>query len=90
MVWVTTNQKHTTESQKPKRREHKNNTEEIKTQKEKLKGKEQIQSHQKTKFKVAVNTYISIITSNVNGLILQSEHISGRLNKKVRAYNMLH
>ena len=38
---VTTNQKHTLDSQKPKRRKHKNNTKEIKPQKEKLKEKEQ-------------------------------------------------
>ena len=90
---VTTNQKHTIDSQKPKRREHKHNTKENhqttkgKTKKKGTKKKYKIKG--KTKFKMAINTYLSIITLNVNGLNTSIKRQSGRLDKKARAYNML-
>ena len=68
---VTTNQKHTIDSQKPKRREHKCNIKENHhTTKVKTKGKERNNKKEninwKTRFKMAINTYLSIITLNVN------------------------
>ena len=59
---VTTNQKHTTDSQKSKRKEYAHNTKKtIKLQKEKQKVKErdtmEIQNQQETKFKIAVHIY---------------------------------
>ena len=39
-------------------------------------------------FKMAINTYLSIITLNVNGLNILIERNSGRLKKK-KVYNML-
>ena len=40
-------------------------------------------------FKMAINTYLSIITLNVNGLNAPIKRQSGRLDNKTRAYNML-
>ena len=69
---VTTNQKHTIESQKPKRREHRYNTKEnhqATKGKTKRKGtKKKYKINGKTRLKMAINTYLSIITLNVNGI----------------------
>ena len=67
---VTTYQKHTADSQKPKRRERNYNTEENhQTTKGKTKRtKKKYKINGKTRFKMAINTYLSIITLNVNGL----------------------
>ena len=40
----------------------------IKSQKEKERDKEEIKHHGKIRFKIAINTYLSIVTLNVNGL----------------------
>ena len=65
---VTTKQKHTTDSQEPKRREHKQEKKIIKPQKRKQKGtKKKHKIKGKTRFKMAINTYLSRITLNVNG-----------------------
>ena len=61
---VTTNQKHTVDSQKPKRREYKHNT----TEKSSKHKKEPKKKKTKTMNKMAISTYLSIITLNVNGL----------------------
>ena len=67
---IATNQKHTIDSQKPKRREHKCNTKENhQTTKGKMKKKgtkKKCKINWKTWFKMAINTYLSIITLNVN------------------------
>ena len=69
---VTANQKHTINSQKPKRRELKHNRKEnhqTTMEKQKQKGtKKKYKINWKTMFKMAINTYLSIITLNVNGL----------------------
>ena len=38
---------------------------------------------------MAINTYLSIITLNVNELNAPIKRYSGRLDNKTRAYNML-
>ena len=68
---ATTNQKHAIDSRKPKIREHKHkikgNHQTTKRNKEKeTKNKHRI--NWKTRFEMAINTYVSIITLNVNGL----------------------
>ena len=73
---TTTNQKHTIDLWKPKRREHKYNTKENhqttkgKT-KEKKGKKKKYKINRKTNFKMSINTYVSVITLNVNGLQLK-------------------
>ena len=42
-----------------------------------------------TRFKKAINTYLSIITLNVNGLNAPIKRQSGRLDKKAGAYDIL-
>ena len=71
---TNTNQKHSIDSQKPKRTEHKhtykrNSSNQKGKAKIKKKGtkKKQIITW-KTRFKKAINTYLSIITLNVSGL----------------------
>ena len=90
---VTANQKHTINSQKPKRRELKHNRKEnhqTTMEKQKQKGtKKKYKINWKTMFKMAINTYLSIITLNVNGLNAPIKRQSGRLDNKTRAYNML-
>ena len=58
---VTTNQKHTTDSQKSKRKYKHNTKKTIKLQKERQKVKErdtmEIQNQQETRFKIAVHIY---------------------------------
>ena len=58
---VTTNQKHTTDSQKSKRKYEHNTKKTIKLQKEKQKVKErdtmEIHNQQETRFKIAVRIY---------------------------------
>ena len=79
---ATTNQKHTIDSQKPKRREHKHK---IKSSNHKRKKKGTKKKHRinwKTRFKMTINTYVSIITLNVNGLNAPIKRQSGRLEKK--------
>ena len=64
-----TNQKHTIDSQKLKRREHKHKIKgnhQITKRKTGTKKKQRI--YWKTRFEMAINTYVSIITLNVNGL----------------------
>ena len=71
---ATTNQNQTLHSQKLKRggQKHKikgNNPTKKRKKKEREKGtKEKHRINWKTRFKVAINTYLSIITLNVNGL----------------------
>ena len=65
---VTTNQKHTTESQEPKRREHKQEGRKPPNHKKEKGTKKKHKIKGKTRFKMAVNTYLSIIALNVNGL----------------------
>ena len=65
---VTTNQKHTTESQEPKRREHKQERRKSSSHKKEKGTKKKHKIKGKTRFKMAVNTYLSIIALNVNGL----------------------
>ena len=43
----------------------------------------------KTRFKMAINTYLSIIPLNVNGLNALIKRQSGRLDSETRTYNML-
>ena len=71
---ATIYQKHSTDSQKPKRREHKHTKIKlIKVQKEKQKlkkkrNKEETKNYWKTRFTKAINTHLSVIPLNVNGL----------------------
>ena len=71
---VTTNLKHTIDLKRPKRREHKYNTKENhqatkgKTKKKKKETKKKYKTNRKTRFKMAINRYLPIITLNVNGL----------------------
>ena len=65
-------QKHLTDSQKPKRREHKNETHQ--TTKGKTiffflkSNKEEIKNYLENRLAKAINTHLSVITLNVNGL----------------------
>ena len=43
----------------------------------------------KTRFKMAINMYLSIITLNVNGLNAPIKTQSGRLDKKAKTFNLL-
>ena len=65
---VTTSPKHTIDSQKPKQKELKHNTKEnhqtTKGKTKKEKGTKNYQINWKTRFKMAVNTNLSIITLN--------------------------
>ena len=67
---ATTNQNPTTHSQKLKRREHNNKIKgNYPTKKKTKKGtKERHRINWETKFKMAMNTYLSVITFNINGL----------------------
>ena len=67
---VTTNQKNTIGSQKPKRKLLRHNTKENKPQKEtqKEERKKTYKINWKTRFKMAINIYLPIITLNVNAL----------------------
>ena len=71
---ITTNQKHTIESQKPKRREYKHNIKENhhtakrKTKRKRKEWRRNRKSPGKQVLKTAINTYVSIFTLNVNGL----------------------
>ena len=85
---ATTNQNQILHSQKMKRKvlKHKINGNNP-TQKRR---KEKDIINWKTRFKTAINTYLSIITLNVNALnapIRKTQ--SGRLNKKAKAFNLL-
>ena len=66
---VTTYQKHTIDSQKPKRKELKNNTkanlQTIKRKKNKKKETRNYKINWKTQLKLAINTYLSKITLGV-------------------------
>lgn len=67
----TINGKHTVDSQEPKRKKYKHNTKgNNQTTKEKTKRKEQrnTKSVGKIKIKMVMNTYLSMITLNVNEL----------------------
>ena len=52
--------------------------------------KKQNKINRKTRFKMAINTYLSIITLNVNGLNapIKRYRVADWI-KKIRAYNML-
>ena len=70
---VTTNQTHIIDSQKSVRKELKYNTKKKssnhKRKNKKKKGTEKkYKFNWKTRFKIVINTYISVITLNVNGL----------------------
>ena len=67
---VTTNQKHTIGSQKPKRRELKHSTKENhQTTKGKKKGtKKEYKIIWKIRFQMAINSRLAIIALNANGL----------------------
>ena len=91
---LTTNQKYTIDSQKPKTREHKHNTKEnLQTTKGKRKRKEQ-RRNIKSKGEKKVwngNKYISnnnFLKCQWTKYSNQKTH-SGRLDKRKRAYNML-
>ena len=62
---ATASQKHTIESQKPERK-HKHKRKSSNHKKKGTKKKHRI--NWKTRFKMAINTYVPIITLNVNGL----------------------
>ena len=73
--------KNTTDSQKTKRREQKHKT---KGNHQTTKKKEQ-RRHRinwKARFEMAINTYLSIITLNINGLDAPVERQSERLDEK--------
>ena len=93
---VTTNQKLIIDSQK-NQKEHKHKIRKW-SHKKKHKEKGTKKKHRinwKTRFKMAINTYISIITLNVNGLNAPIKRQSGRLDLKKEkslqyaAYNRL-
>ena len=68
---ATTIQNQTLHSQKLKRKVHKHK---IKSSSQKMKGtKEKQRINWKTRFKMAINTYLSTITLNVHGLNVQSK-----------------
>ena len=68
---VTTNQKYTTDSQKPKRKKckyiTKKNHQTIKGKTKRI-NKENYKINLKTRNKMAINTYLPIITLNVHGI----------------------
>ena len=53
------------------------------------KRKEKHRINQKTRFKMEINTYLSIITLNANRRDAPTKRQSGRLDKKAKAYNLL-
>ena len=67
---ITTNQKPTTDTQKQERKEHKHTTKENHqtTREETKEAEKNYTNNQKTNNKMAVITYLSVITLNVNGL----------------------
>ena len=80
---ATTNQKPTTDPQNPKRREHKLNG-----QKKKQKRGRRNKINRQTKFKMAMNTCLSIIKCQcISALSKDTEWQTGL--KKTKAYNML-
>ena len=93
---ATTSQNHTVDSQKPKRREHKHNikgnhqTTKRKTKRKKKGTKKKYRINWKIKFKMAINTYLSKITLNVNGLTAPiKRHRVADWITKPKANNML-
>ena len=81
------------DSQKSKRRKHKHN---VKGNHQTTKGetnkgtKKKYKINWKTRFKMATNTYLSIITLKISGLNAPiKRHRVGDWIKKPRAYNML-
>ena len=61
---LTTNQKHTIDSQKQERKEHKHGTKKKKS----LNHKKRTEQTHKTRKKMSINTYQSIISLYINGL----------------------
>ena len=82
---------------KTKRRDHKHNIKanhknhKRKNKKKKKETKRKYKINEKTQFKMAINTYLSIITLKVNGLnapIKRFRVVDWIKKKKKRAYNM--
>ena len=71
---LTTNQKHTIDSQKQERKEHNHGT---KKKKKSLNHKKRIEQTHKTRNKMSINTCQSIISLYINGL-----------NAEVKRYQM--
>ena len=65
---VTTNQKQPTESPEPKRRDHQQERRKSPSHKKEKGTKKKRKTKGKTRFKMAVNTCLSITALNVNGL----------------------
>ena len=65
---ATTNQKHTTDSQKPKRREHKHKMKRNHQTTRRKRNKEETKNQLEKKVEMAINTYVPIITLHDNGL----------------------
>ena len=76
------NQNQTIHSQKLKRKGH--SIEEMKIFQPKKGTKEKHRINWKTRFKMAINIYLSIITLNVNGLNAPIKRHSGRVYKKTK------
>ena len=85
---ATTNQKQTIDSQKPKRGHKCKRKSSNHTQK---RTKKKYRINWKIRFKqITINTYVSIITLNVNGLnVAVKRHRVADWIKKARAYNIL-
>ena len=82
---VTTNQKHTIDSQKPQRNELKHTTKENHHPQRKTKKKKWTKNYKnnwKTRFKMAINTYLSIITLNWIKYFNQKTYSVYWINKK--------
>ena len=94
-IRIATKQKHTIDSQKTKKNSSKIKKKTIKPQKEKQKEKESNKEkiNWRKRSKVAINTYLSIVTLNVNGLNapIKRQRVADWRGKKrkTRAYNML-
>ena len=86
---ATTNQNQKIHSQKLKSRHKHKIKGNHPTEKRKKGTKEKHRINWKTRFKMAINAYLSIITLNINGLKAPIKRQSGRLVKKTSAYNML-
>lgn len=82
----TINGKHTVDSQEPKRRKYKHNIKgNNQTTKKKTERNKEIQSQlEKLRFKMVMNTYLSMITLNVNELNAPSKRhrMAGWIKKK--------
>ena len=85
---ATANQNQTLHPQKLKRKVFKHKINGNHTTR-KIKEEKKNRINWETRFKTAINTYLSIVTLNVNGLNAPIKGHSGRLVKKAKTFNLL-